>query len=123
MGPRKQIDKGALEILCNYHWPGNVRELKNLTERLAIMIAGETIGAADIPAPYNPGLTEIAADVDTPFFTVDSFKEAKRQFERTYIQKKLTEHNNNVSKTAKVIGVERSYLHKKIKQMKLNTNP
>jgi len=122
MGPRKHVDDGALDILCNYHWPGNVRELKNLTERLAIMIAGETIRASDIPAPYNPALADSGADPEVTFLRLDSFKEAKRQFEKYYIQKKLAEHDNNVSKTAKLIGVERSYLHKKIKQIKQREN-
>jgi two-component system nitrogen regulation response regulator NtrX len=45
-------------------------------------------------------------------------KEAKKAFEKEYIQRKLFQNNNNVTKTAKAIGVDRSYLHKKLKSLK-----
>jgi len=117
LGPRKIMDDEALAILNDYHWPGNVRELKNLAERLTIMVQDETIHAADIPAPYNPALCDTAAAGEVAFFKSDSFKDAKKAFEKAYLAKKLAENDNNVSKTARVIGVERSYLHKKIKQI------
>jgi two-component system nitrogen regulation response regulator NtrX len=117
LGPRKILDDEAMAILCDYHWPGNVRELKNLTERLTIMVHDETIHAADIPAPYNPAKSDESTGVDTAFFKSNSFKEAKKAFEKAYLAKKLAENDNNISKTARVIGVERSYLHKKIKQI------
>jgi two-component system nitrogen regulation response regulator NtrX len=117
IGPRKKMDDEALTMLCNYHWPGNVRELKNLTERLTIMVADETIHAADIPAPYNPALSDESVGAELALLTSNSFKEAKKSFEKAYLRKKLAENGHNVSKTARVIGVERSYLHKKIKQI------
>lgn len=117
LGPRKKMDDRAMAILCDYHWPGNVRELKNLTERLTIMVEDKTIHAADIPAPYNAAAADEAAGAEVAFFKLNSFKEAKKSFEREYIRKKLVENDHNVSKTARVIGVERSYLHKKIKQI------
>jgi len=49
---------------------------------------------------------------------MDDFKKAKKVFEKEFIQKKLLLNNNNITKTAKAIGVGRSYLHKKIKKIK-----
>ncbi len=117
LGPRKQMDDKALAILNDYRWPGNVRELKNLTERLTIMVQDKTIHAADIPAPYNPALSDETAGEEIAFLNADSFKEAKKAFEKAYMTRKLMDNDNNISKTARVIGVERSYLHKKIKQL------
>ena len=117
LGPRKIMDDEALAILNEYHWPGNVRELKNLAERLTIMVQDETIHAADIPAPYNQALCDTAAAGEVALLMLDSFKDAKKAFEKAYLARKLVENGNNVSKTARVIGVERSYLHKKIKQI------
>ena len=117
LGPRKIMDDEALAILNDYHWPGNVRELKNLAERLTIMVQDETIHAADIPAPYNPALCDTGAAGEVAFLMSDSFKDAKKAFEKAYLARKLAQNGNNVSKTARVIGVERSYLHKKIKQI------
>ncbi len=115
---RKTMTDKALELLAGYAWPGNVRELKNLVERLAIMIPGDVIEATDIPSPYNPeaaGGMELAA---TQFFSIKSLKDAKKAFEKEFIQKMLVENQNNITKTAETIGVDRSYLHKKLKNMK-----
>ena len=54
-----------------------------------------------------------------PGFSSDSLKEAKGEFEKAYIEGKLNEYNGNISQTAEAIGVERSNLHKKIKQYNL----
>jgi len=110
--PEKKITKGVLEILISHDWPGNVRELKNIAERLCIMVEADTINAEDIPLlatedhktiPMNASLSSV------------SYRKAKKEFEKSYIERKLTENNWNISKTAESIGIERSNLHKKIK--------
>jgi len=121
LGTRKSISDNALHLLQGYEWPGNVRELKNLLERLTIMVDGDLIDISDLPSPYNPRSTEITETRMSPLLSTNSLKEAKKSFEKTYIQKKLLENDNNVSKTAKTIGVERSYLHKLIKRFKIKS--
>jgi two-component system nitrogen regulation response regulator NtrX len=117
---RKKITPAALDRLSKYAWPGNVRELKNLVERLAIMVDSAAIDVKDIPDAYNldawqePDLTGTGVHL----FQRDDLKEAKLAFEKEFINLKLTQHHNNVTKTAKTIGVGRSYLHKKIKNFK-----
>ena len=108
----KTMTPRAVEHLKVYPWPGNVRELKNLVERLAIMTESEVIDEGDIPSSYK------RKDTMTPeagIFDVDFLKEAKKQFEKMYILRKLSENENNISQTADSIGIERSHLHKKIK--------
>ncbi len=108
----KTMTPQAVEHLKVYPWPGNVRELKNLVERLAIMTESEVIDEADIPSSYKH------KDAMTPepgIFDVGFLKEAKKQFEKMYILRKLSENENNISQTADSIGIERSHLHKKIK--------
>jgi two-component system nitrogen regulation response regulator NtrX len=112
----KTMTLEAVEHLKTYPWPGNVRELKNLVERLAIMTESEVIAEQDIPASYR------RRDPITPnqvMLDVDSLKEAKKQFEKAYILRKLSENENNISQTADAIGIERSHLHKKIKSFGL----
>jgi two-component system nitrogen regulation response regulator NtrX len=109
----KEFSEEAMTILQRYHWPGNVRELKNLAERLVIMTPGKVIQAGDIPSPFNR-----RSKVEEAFassLTADSYKEAKGNFEKAFIAKKLKEFNWNISQTAEAIGIERSNLHKKIK--------
>ncbi|UCD91322.1 MAG: sigma-54-dependent Fis family transcriptional regulator [Desulfobacterales bacterium] len=114
---KKVMTREALDLLCNYHWPGNVRELKNLIERLVIMVEKDVIDTSDIPAPYNPDIKEDVAPAENQLFLFDLFKDAKKAFEREFIHRKLLKHNNNITKTAESIGVERSYLHKKLKTL------
>jgi two-component system nitrogen regulation response regulator NtrX len=115
---RKKITQASLELLCKYSWPGNVRELKNLMERLAIMVEGEIIDDFDIPPPYNPDAGWETETIENKIFSIDYLKEAKKEFEKEFILRKLLENQNNITKTAKSIGVGRSYLHKKIKMLK-----
>ncbi len=116
--PVKKVSESAMALLSRYSWPGNVRELKNLVERLAIMVEKDDIEPEDLPAPYNPTHLPETPIVESPLLSLNNLKEAKKVFEREFIHRKLAENENNVTKTAASIGVGRSYLHKKIKQLR-----
>ena len=116
---RKGITAAALEGLRNYSWPGNVRELKNLVERLTIMVEKDLIDDSDIPPPYNPGAVDRMRPIQAQFFSIASLKKAKQAFEREFIKSKLSQNKNNITKTAKEIGVGRSYLHRKLRNLNL----
>lgn len=107
--PRKSFSSSAIELLKAYSWPGNVRELKNFIERVYILTPEEII---DVPDVRFAGLAGAASGVMTDLPT---FREARAQFEKEYLLKKIQENNGNISRTAEVIGLERSYLHRKIK--------
>jgi two-component system nitrogen regulation response regulator NtrX len=109
----KEFSSESVNLLKRYHWPGNVRELRNLVERLVIMTRGPIIEAKDVPPPFNQ-----QARMDEEFASIlmaTSYKEAKGNFERAFIARKLREFHGNISQTADAIGIERSNLHKKIK--------
>jgi two-component system nitrogen regulation response regulator NtrX len=109
----KELTQEALGILQRYEWPGNVRELKNLIERLMIMTPGRLIQAKDVPIPFNRS-GDVRGGFDAAL-VYDTLKEAKGEFERAFLEKKLREFDWNISHTAEAIGIERSNLHKKIK--------
>jgi two-component system nitrogen regulation response regulator NtrX len=119
LSEKKEITQEALDLLCKYSWPGNVRELKNLVERLAIMVGKEVIDETEIPAPYNPNSRDRTASIEAQLFLSDSLKDAQKTFEREFIKRKLMQNNNHITKTAKSIGVEKSYLNKRLKSLKL----
>ena len=104
----KKISKATQDTLVNYDWPGNVRELKNTIERLIIMTPAEVIDIKYIP-PFREGKTD--------YYSYKTLREAKEQFEKDFILKKLQENNWNVSKTAEDLEIERSNLHRKIKAL------
>ncbi|WP_136805244.1 sigma-54-dependent transcriptional regulator [Desulfosediminicola flagellatus] len=115
----KHFSENAFTALKEHSWPGNVRELRNFVERLAIMCPDDTISGDQVRLFLNP--TEQAQKVSsgssiTPFLSSD-FKEAKRLFERAYLQHKLDQNEHNISKTAEQVGLERSHLHKKLKSL------
>jgi two-component system nitrogen regulation response regulator NtrX len=113
----KRLSSSASSALNRYHWPGNVRELKNIIERLVIMVPNELIDERDVSLVFS-GKSLI--DIDPlPSFDFGSLREARASFEREYILKKLAEAGYNISATAKLLGVERSHLHKKIKMLGL----
>ena len=115
---RKTISQSALDMLSGYSWPGNVRELKNLIERLVIMVDKDNIDIEDIPSAYNPETCQDPGAFGPEFLHLENFKEARKAFEKEFIRMKLIENRNNITKTAEAIGVGRSYLHKKIKDLK-----
>jgi len=103
---KKEITDEAVKMLQKYPWPGNIRELKNVLERLVIMTPSKKIGADDMFIPESPG---------SDYFSFSTLKDARDAFERDFIMKKLDENAWNISKTAEVLDMERSNLHRKIK--------
>jgi two-component system nitrogen regulation response regulator NtrX len=108
---QKRITDRAIEIMVRQPWQGNVRELRNLIERLVILVPADVIDIHHLAECFplaTPVTPESALDQPT-------FRQARTEFERQYLQKKLAEHNWNISQTAEAIGIERSHLHRKIK--------
>jgi two-component system, NtrC family, nitrogen regulation response regulator NtrX len=107
----KRFAPEAVARLQHYAWPGNVRELRNIVERLMIMVPGDTITAQDLAFLGHDELR-------TPLEPVDPsmpLAEAREHFERDYILQALAAQSGNISRTAEVLGVERSNLYKKMK--------
>ncbi len=117
---RKVLTDDALNLLMQHDWPGNVRELKNIIERLIILTPSNEITAKDIPL-LNAKIENGMPSGDSVVIATDLLKDAKMDFERQFIIKKLEENEGNISRTAEAIGLERSNLHKKIKSLKVVT--
>lgn len=106
----------TLELLCQYSWPGNVRELKNIIERILIMTPGRAVSPSDIPDLQDEkGLIGLTSPDEEGSGVMGTLREAREEFERNFIVQKLEENDWNISRTAEVIELERSNLHRKIK--------
>ena len=108
----KKMAPGGLKVLEAYDWPGNIRELRNMIERLVIMTPLDTI---------TPKNLVIGESVRSDYFSFKTLREARDVFEKDFIIKKLEENNWNISKTAEVLDIERSNLHRKIKAYDIKT--
>tara|TARA_B100000575_G_scaffold264546_1_gene240447 strand:+ start:101 stop:1468 length:1368 start_codon:yes stop_codon:yes gene_type:complete len=105
--------------LYTYSWPGNVRELRNLVERVTILSANESKSNIDklIEDILNPSSsTLIQKDLLEKSFA-SPLKEARKHFEKEYLITQLKKNHGNISKTADFIGMERSALHRKLKEL------
>jgi two-component system nitrogen regulation response regulator NtrX len=109
----REITDDAIDTLMRYSWPGNVRELRNVIERIVIMNPTTTRFERKHlpPLVYRDG-TRRAAGVE--FSTLHQVRSA---YERDYILKKMDENHGNVSRTAEVLGLERSHLYRKMKTL------
>ncbi len=105
-----------MDLLYRYLWPGNVRELKNLIERALIICAGDSITAEHIKSFFPTTLEEhMSAPDKTSLEIHQTLREARGDFEKAFILRKLEDCDWNVTKTAEAIGIERSNLHKKLR--------
>jgi two-component system nitrogen regulation response regulator NtrX len=107
----REITEDAIEVLMRYSWPGNVRELRNVIERMVIMNpTGHRIERKHLPPLMHREGSRAASGFST-------LHQARAAYERDYILKKLDENHGNVSRTAEVLGLERSHLYRKMKTL------
>ena len=108
----REITEDAIETLMRYAWPGNVRELRNVIERIVIM--NPTITRFERkhlpPLIHRDGHRRPGGDLST-------LHRARAAYERDYILKTLDQNHGNVSRTAEVLGLERSHLYRKMKTL------
>jgi two-component system nitrogen regulation response regulator NtrX len=106
----RTVDATALAALAAYHWPGNVRELRNVVERMAILAAGDRITAESVPVELRaPRSARPAAGL----------QEVRDAAERDRIRRALEETDWNVAGAARLLGTERTALHKRIRALGL----
>jgi len=109
----KDFSPAAIERMQNYSWPGNVRELRNTVERVIIMHTRHNIGADDLPI-----LSGDAPPASS--YNFDSYREAAETYEREYILRKLAETEGNISRTAEIMGIDRSHLYRRMRALGIN---
>jgi two-component system nitrogen regulation response regulator NtrX len=107
----KELTPEAYRVLQDHHWPGNVRELRNLIERIVILNPQVRVDARHIP------LNVTRRPAERPMDRFGSLAEVREAVEREYILKKLEETNGNVTRTAELLGLERSNLYRKMKTL------
>jgi two-component system nitrogen regulation response regulator NtrX len=109
----KSFDGDAVAALQRYRWPGNVRELRNVVERLMIMVTGDRVSSRDLTFLDQPAPTDVG-QANRPA-SIAPLHHARDEFEKQYILRALAAQHGNMSRTAEVLGVERSNLYKKMR--------
>lgn len=115
-----EFSQEALELLQGHDWPGNVRELKNFTERMLIMYSGQKLNPGHLPPEFKSAGNRDAdfqGQTGQELTAADDFKTARAEFERRFLARKIEEFQGSVSKLSEAVGLERSYLHRKLKTL------
>ncbi len=119
---RKTISEQGIKLLIKHTWPGNVRELKNFIERVYILTPSDFVDVHDLRFAGLIDKRDSSSSSAMDVTDMSTFREARAEFEKEYLIKKIQENGGNISKTAEAIGLERSYLHRKIKAYGIEAN-
>jgi len=122
--PYREFDTAALNALRNADWPGGLVQLESAVKHLVLTSLGDIIGLEDVnrvlqefeglePASLQQG-GELPISLDQPM------REARDEFERLYIEHHIAKAGGNMSKVAEAVGLERTHLYRKLKQLGIN---
>jgi PAS domain S-box-containing protein len=110
---KMQLTAAAIENLQHYNWPGNVREMANVLSRILSLISGEIIASEDLPAHLHPVTKQGHAENSY------TLQDAVYGVEKDAITRALNAANYNKTKAARLLGIHRTLLYKKMKKHRL----
>ena len=121
--PERRFSDAAIARLRRHHWPGNIRELKNLVQRLLILGEGPEITVDEVETALSGARSPdqqlrggVSLSLDRPL------REARESFERLYLKKQLAAAGGSVGELAKLAGMERTHLYRKLKSLGIDPN-
>ena len=106
------IEQDALAALMNYRWPGNVRELEHTIERAALLGKGSNLSLRDLPLPLLEHDDDAVTEAAAKSYTL-------RDLERQYIMRVMETTNGNKTEAARILGVDRTTLYRKLEEYKV----
>ncbi|GAA6139848.1 sigma-54 dependent transcriptional regulator [Arenicella sp. 4NH20-0111] len=120
--PAPDITVAALQWLTDFHWPGNVRQLQNIVQRLIILNMGKVIDVAQVESALggDANIKPEGVSNEMPDYFDHDMRSAKESFEKAYLSYHLGKVDGNVSALAKKIGLERTHLYRKLKNLNIN---
>lgn len=115
--PRLAIAPDARLRLLAHPWPGNVRELRNLMERIAFLCPGERIEASDLAFILSPDRDTVTGATDL------GLTDATSRFQQDYIRRMIKRAQGNMTETARLLGMHRSNLYRKMRLLEMSEAP
>jgi two-component system nitrogen regulation response regulator NtrX len=114
--PSRQFSTAVLNALRNQEWPGNIAQLHSIVRTLALTASGEQITLEDVARVVPPGTPAGVAGSHVVAFDVP-LRDARDAFERLYFEHHIAKEGGNISRVADVVGLERTHLYRKLKQL------
>lgn len=121
--PPRQFSTGALNALRNHDWPGNLAQLQSTVQTLALTASSDQIMLEDVQRvlpQQQSAKAPAAAAYDLPFDL--PLRDARDAFERVYFEHHIAKEGGNISRVAEVVGLERTHLYRKLKQLGIKLN-
>ncbi|MBC8022285.1 MAG: sigma-54-dependent Fis family transcriptional regulator [Burkholderiales bacterium] len=117
--PLRTLTVGSLNVMRNLNWPGNLPVLQNVVKTLALTSLGNDIAGDDVNrvarefnlGPREQVTTEVGVSLDLPL------RDAREQFEKQYFMHHIRREEGNMSRVADRVGLERTHLYRKLKQL------
>jgi DNA-binding NtrC family response regulator len=117
--PLRSITVGALNVMRNLEWPGNLPVVQNVVKTLALTALSGEISGDDVNrvarefnlGPREQATTEVGVSLDLPL------RDAREQFEKQYFLHHIRREDGNMSRVADRVGLERTHLYRKLKQL------
>jgi two-component system nitrogen regulation response regulator NtrX len=120
--PKRQFSESTLALMRTYDWPGNINELRNVVERSLILSPAANdaeISPEELPPELRGGEITSLTQQNSPEFLSMTLREAREYFEREYLLAQVQKFAGNISRTANFVGMERSALHRKLRQLQV----
>jgi two-component system nitrogen regulation response regulator NtrX len=120
--PKRSFAESTLSLMKTYDWPGNINELRNVVERALILspVANDAaIQPDELPPELRGGEVSSLTIQSAPDFLSMTLREAREYFEREYLLAQVQKFAGNISRTASFVGMERSALHRKLRQLQV----
>jgi len=114
--PPRAFNTAALNALRNYSWPGNLVQLESVVKTVAQLTRGGVIGVVDVTNAF----ATLEAPLPDPAQSLPldrGLREARDAFERVYFEYHLGREGGNMSRVAERVGLERTHLYRKLKQL------
>lgn len=115
--PYRSFNVAVQNRLRNHDWPGNIRELRNLVQRVLIMGGEPEVRLNEIERLIGPVVKKPARHETLDIDMNLPLREAREQFEKVYLEHRLLEAGGSVGKVAKLAGMERTHLYRKLRAL------
>ncbi|OYW15233.1 MAG: hypothetical protein B7Z55_15165 [Planctomycetales bacterium 12-60-4] len=112
--PKLHLSAEAKRRLQAHHWPGNIRELRNLMERVAFLAAADRVEVEDLAFILSPGKETYSEPSEE-----QGLSDATNRFQQEFIRRAIRRVRGNMSEAAKILGLHRSNLYRKMRQLEM----
>jgi Nif-specific regulatory protein len=113
--PKLHLSADARRRLQAHHWPGNIRELRNLMERVAFLASADRVEVEDLAFILSPAKETLLEPTED-----QGLSDATNRFQQEYIRRAIRRVRGNMSEAARILGLHRSNLYRKMRQLEMH---